>query len=191
MRGFTKACVVLAAAGVVVVPAPVRADGYVNPWVGVTGVSSSDSGQSAIGVTTGYMGAGVFGFEADFGYSPDLFGVNNSIVKRSAITITGDAIFGVPIGGTHGAGVRPFISGGFGLIRTNGERDTFLDRSMSDNGLCYDVGAGMMGFFAQHIGLRGDLRYFRTLDDINRLSGFDFSPGKLRFWRVSGGVTFR
>jgi outer membrane protein with beta-barrel domain len=190
MRGFTKACVVLAAAGVVLVPAPVRADGYVNPWVGVTGVSSSDTGQGAIGVTTGYMGAGVFGFEADFGYSPDFFGVNDSFVKRSAITITGDAILGVPIGGTHGAGVRPFISGGFGLMRTNSDRDTFFDVSPS-NGLCYDVGVGMMGFFAQHIGLRGDLRYFRTLNDVNRLSGFDFSPGRLRFWRVSGGVTFR
>src|SRR5580765_2963603 len=150
MRGFTKACVVLAAAGVVLVPAPVRADGYVNPWVGVTGVSSSDTGQGAIGVTTGYMGAGVFGFEADFGYSPDFFGVNDSFVKRSAITITGDAILGVPIGGTHGAGVRPFISGGFGLMRTNSDRDTFFDVSPS-NGLCYDVGVGMMGFFAQHI----------------------------------------
>jgi hypothetical protein len=27
-----------------------------------------------LGVTSGYMGAGVFGFEADFGYSPDFFG---------------------------------------------------------------------------------------------------------------------
>jgi outer membrane protein with beta-barrel domain len=189
MRSFANACVVLAVAGVVLVPAPVRADGYVNPWIGVTGLSSSDTGQSAIGVTTGYMGGGVFGFEADFGYSPDFFGVSDNIGKTSAITFTGDAILGIPIGGTHGAGVRPFVSGGFGLMRT--ARQTVLDVSESNNELCYDFGVGMMGFFAQHIGLRGDLRYFRTLEDMNRFSGFDFSPGRLRFWRVSGGLTFR
>ncbi len=191
MRGFTKVCVVSAAIAVVVTPARVRADGYVNPWVGATGVADNDNGRAAIGVTTGYMGAGVFGFEADFGYSPDFFGVSddNNIGKTSAITFTGDAIFGIPIGGTHGAGIRPFVSGGFGLIRT--ARETFLDVTEANNDLCYDFGVGMMGFFAQHIGLRGDLRYFRTLEDVNRLSGFDFTPGKLRFWRVSGGVTFR
>lgn len=188
MRSFMKGCVVWAALLVAFAPAEARADGYVNPWIGVTGVSHSDNGQHAFGVTTGYMGAGVFGFEADFGYSPDFFGVKN-IDKTSATTITGDAILGVPIGGTHGAGVRPFVSGGFGLIRT--VRDTFVDVSQSDNELCYDFGVGMMGFFAQHIGLRGDLRYFRTLEDVNQLSGFDFTPGKLRFWRVSAGVTFR
>ena len=191
MRGFTKACVVWAAMSVVVAPTRARADGYVNPWIGVTGVSSNDNGQPAFGVTTGYMGAGVFGFEADFGYSPNFFGVNDNVDRSSALTITGDAILGIPIGGTHGAGVRPFVSGGFGLMRTSTDRDTFLDDSRSNNGLCYDFGVGMMGFFAQHIGLRGDLRYFRTLEDVDRLSGFDFTPGKLRFWRVSGGVTFR
>ena len=145
----------------------------------------------AFGVTTGYMGAGVFGFEADFGYSPNFFGVNDNVVKNSALTITGDAILGIPIGGTHGAGIRPFVSGRLRLDADRHGQRHFLDVSRSNNGLCYDFGVGMMGFFAQHIGLRGDLRYFRTLDDVNRLSGFDFTPGKLRFWRVSGGVTFR
>jgi hypothetical protein len=178
---------------VVIAPHQARADGYVNPWIGVNGVSSSDSGAPSLGVTTGYMGAGVFGFEADFGYSPNFFGVhdNDNVGKSSALTLTGDAILGIPIGGTHGAGVRPFVSGGFGLMRTSTDRDTFVDLSGSNNALCYDFGVGMMGFFAQHIGLRGDLRYFRTLEDVDRLSGFDFTPGRVRFWRVSGGVTFR
>ena len=123
MRGFTKACVVWAAMSVVVAPTRARADGYVNPWIGVTGVSSNDNGQPAFGVTTGYMGAGVFGFEADFGYSPNFFGVNDNVDRSSALTITGDAILGIPIGGTHGAGVRPFVSGGFGLMRTSTDRD--------------------------------------------------------------------
>ena len=48
----------------------------------------------------------------------------------------------------------------------------------------------MMGFFNEHIGLRGDLRYFRTFED--SVAGFDLlNGGRLRFWRFSGGVTFR
>src|SRR5262245_25105212 len=191
MRGFTKACVVLAAAGVVLVPAPVRADGYVTPWFGVTGVESNDNGQFTLGLVTGYMGAGVFGFEADFGYTPDFLGPRDIFGKSTAFTMTGDFILGIPIGGTHGAGVRPFVSGGFGLIRTGHERLTVVDGSEATNQLCYDFGAGMMGFFSQHFGLRGELTYLRSLDDESVLSPFDLSPGRLRFWRVSGGVTFR
>ena len=103
----------------------------------------------------------------------------------------GDFILGVPIGGTHGAGIRPFVSGGVGLMRTNRENATVFNVSPSNNEFCYDLGGGMMGFFAQHIGLRGDVRYFRTLQDTMLGSSFNFSPGRLRFWRVSGGVTFR
>ena len=74
MRGFAKACVVGVTIGAVLAPAQVRADGYVNPWIGVHGRSETDEGSRALGVTTGYMGAGVFGFEFDFGYSPDFSG---------------------------------------------------------------------------------------------------------------------
>jgi len=49
----------------------------------------------------------------------------------------------------------------------------------------------MMGFFSDHVGLRGDVRYLRLLQDTNFGSGIDFNPGKVRYWRVSAGVTFR
>jgi hypothetical protein len=52
------------------------------------------------------------------------FGVT-AIDKTTAITITGDAILGIPIGGTHGAGVRPFVSGGFGLMRSTDAGDSW------------------------------------------------------------------
>ena len=191
MRGFTKVCLVWAAIAVVAAPVQVRADGYVTPWIGGNALTDTDEGRRALGVTSGYMGAGIFGFEFDFGYAPDLFGPTDGLVKTTAITMMGDAILGVPIGGTHGAGIRPFVSGGVGLLRTARESVTFADVSRSNNDFCYDLGGGMMGFFGDHIGLRGDVRYFRTLEDTILGSSFDFSPGRLRFWRVSGGVTFR
>jgi len=190
MRGITKACVVCAVAAIALAPAPARADGYFSPWIGVNAVDRTDEGHTTFGATMGYMGAGVFGFEADFGFSPNFFGGSDlGLEKTNGLTAMGNAIFGIPVGGTHGAGIRPFVTGGFGLIRTHGE--TALDESRSSNDPGYNLGGGMMGFFSDHIGLRGDIRYFRTLQDLDL--GFDpnFTPGQLHFWRVSGGITFR
>jgi opacity protein-like surface antigen len=190
MRSITKARLLWTAV-VVLVPVPVLADGYVTPWVGYSVTGKNDPGRGAFGAVAGYMGAGVFGFEADFEYMPDFFGSRREFGSNNAISAMGNFILGVPIGGTHGAGVRPFVSGGVGLMRTHIEGGALLDASRTNNAFGYNIGAGMMGFFNQHIGLRGDVRYTRTLDDTDRGSGVDLDPGRLRYWRVSGGVTFR
>jgi len=191
MRGVTKACLLCAAAAVFGAPAQLRADGYVTPWVGLNLASQADDGRTAFGVTTGYMGAGIFGFEADVGYSPDLFGSRTPLRADSALTVMGNMILGVPIGGTHGAGVRPFVTAGLGFVRAHSEVGTIGEVSQTSNAFNYDVGVGMMGFFSQHFGLRGDVRYLGLLEDTNRFAGVDLEPTRLRHWRVSAGVTFR
>jgi opacity protein-like surface antigen len=178
-------------AAILCAPVQARADGYVAPWIGAGAVSTTDDGRRAFGVTMGYMAAGTFGFEADVGYSPEFFGVTSELGSVTGITVMGNAILGIPIGGDHGAGVRPFVSGGLGVVHTHLERGIVLDRSRSTSEFGYDVGAGMMGFFNQHIGLRGEVRYLRTLEDSNRGTGIDVAPGRLRYWRGSAGVTFR
>ena len=112
-----KASLLVMVAAVLLVPVPARGDGYVNPWIGINLLDSTDSGRTAFGVTAGYMGGGVFGFEGDFGYSPEIFGSRVDLGDNTAIELMGNFILGVPIGGTHGAGVRPFVSGGLGVIR--------------------------------------------------------------------------
>src|SRR6476659_1222092 len=179
MLGVTKSgllCLILA---IVFAPARARADGYVTPWVGVNLASATDNGRGAFGVTSGYMGAGVFGFEADVGYSPDFFGSRREFGTNNAITVMANFILGVPVGGTHGAGVRPYLSGGLGLMRTHIEGGGLLDVSRTNNAFGYDIGAGMMGFFNQHVGLRGDARYLATLQDVNRFGGTDLEPTRL------------
>jgi Outer membrane protein beta-barrel domain len=188
MQRLTKACLLVAAAAMVCAPARARADGYVTPWIGANAFSANDEGRRAFGVTTGYMAGGVFGFEADVGYAPDFFGSGIAFGDSSAVTVAGNAILGVPIGGTDGAGVRPFVTGGVGLRRTHIERG-LLDSST--NTFEYGFGAGMMGFFTDHVGLRGDVRYTRAFEDANRGLGVDLAPGRLRYWRASAGVTFR
>ena len=45
-----------------------------------------------------------------------------------------------------------------------------------------------MGYFNEHIGLRGDIRYFRAFrGDV--VHGLDLSG--MNFWRASAGVVFR
>ena len=191
MHGTLKAVLIGAAVAVLMAPIRARADGYITPWIGLSVAGPTDDGRRSFGATTGYMAAGVFGFEADVGYSPDFFGPSIEFGSSNAIAIMGNMILGVPIGGTHGAGVRPFFSGGFGFVRTHIESGPLFDVSRSNNDFAYDVGGGMMGFFSHHVGLRGDLRYLHTLRDTNRGSGVDFDPGIRRYWRASAGVTFR
>jgi hypothetical protein len=187
----TSACLICTVVAILFASVRVRADGYITPWLGLSVATATDNGRGSFGATTGYMAAGVFGFEADVGYSPDLFGSSNDFSGGHAITVMGNAILGIPIGGTDGAGVRPFISGGLGFVRTHIDGGTNAAVSRSSNEFAYDVGGGMMGFFSDHVGLRGDLRYLRTLRDTDRGSGVDFDPGNRRYWRASVGVTFR
>jgi hypothetical protein len=191
MLGAVKKYLLWTATAIVLVPVQARADGYVTPWIGLDLASSTDSGHTSFGLTTGYMGWGVFGFEADFGYSPEFFGSSDFFGTNTAFTGMGNFILGVPIGGTDGAGVRPFVSGGVGLMRTHIDGGTIVRVPQWNNAFGYDLGAGMMGFFSQHFGLRGDVRYLATLQDTNRGSAVGFGPGRLHYWRVSGGVTFR
>ena len=55
----------------------------------------------------------------------------------------------------------------------------------------FNVGAGVAGFFSDNIGLQGDVRYFRSLQDNNGSDDVDFGLGSLHFWRGTVGVVFR
>jgi opacity protein-like surface antigen len=100
---------------------------------------------------------------------------------------------GAPIGGQSGGGIRPYASGGVGIIRS--KIDDPLDLFEVDStDFGFNVGAGVAGFFTDNIGIRGDVRYFRSLEDIEsdvEDLDLDVSLGDLRFWRGTVGVTFR
>src|SRR3954469_19593779 len=162
MRCVIKALIVAAAVAAISAPSVARADGFVSPWVSANGGSNFDNGRAGFGVNAGGMGAGVIGGEVDFGWSPSFFGTKSDFGSNSVIDLMGNVIVGVPIGGTHGAGVRPFVSGGVGLIRTQidgGGLTGPFNVSASNNMFGWNLGGGVMGYFNDHIGLRGDLKY--------------------------------
>ena len=179
----------------VLAPATARADGMFVPFVGVNFAGSSgqeisdaiDSQRVDWGFSLAYMGGGVLGVEADFGYSPDFFG-KTDIGGSSVLTATGNLLVGIPIGGQTGVGVRPYALVGLGVLRS--KVDAFGDLPSLDNSkLAWDFGGGLMFFFGTHVGLRGDVRYFRTFGDVD-FDPFD-EPQTLEFGRAPAGLILR
>jgi opacity protein-like surface antigen len=195
MRSGLKLLVAAAAVVVLCSPAQAHADGFVSPWAAVqfggkiTNASGNiDNGRAAVGVTAGGMGAGIVGGEVDFGYSPSFFGTQNDFGHNTVIDLMGNIIIGVPVGGTHGAGVRPFVTGGVGLLRTQIDGGSLFKVSSSNNQFGWNIGGGVMGYFNDHVGLRGEIKYLRVFSG-DVVNGLDL--GTLNFTRLSIGIVLR
>ena len=188
------------------VATPASADWLLTPYLGVTfgtGVEFADlvdfeefDKKTTYGGTLTWMGSGVVGFELDFGVTPDFFELPTGPIDigfgdTNVTTLMGNIVVGVPIGGTSGPGVRPYGSAGLGLLRSRIEASDLFD-DLSSNELGINLGGGAHIFFGDNIGIRGDLRYFRSLqDDVDVEDLIDLDFGSFDFWRATVGVTFR
>ena len=192
MKRVINSLILSGVVAMVLAPMQAHADGFVTPWVGSAFGSNIQNGQTTFGVSAGGMGAGIVGGEADFGWSPSFFGTKSDFGNNTVMDLMGNVILGVPIGGQHGAGIRPYVVGGVGLIRTQIDGGTLAKVSSSNNMFGYDAGGGVMGYFAEHVGLRGDVRYLRATSDLKSgVSSLDLSGNQLHFWRASIGVVLR
>lgn len=177
------------------------ADGFITPFAGINfGGRASDALADAFdaerfdwGVSVAFMGGGILGMEADIAHSPDFYG-RTDVGHSSVFTAMGNLLIGVPIGGQQGVGFRPYFLAGLGLIRS--EVDDFGEGiSGAENDMAWDVGGGAMFFFADHVGLRADVRYFRTFKAVV----FDFlddlvdreTAQRVDFGRASLGLIVR
>ena len=179
-------------------PAAASADGMIVPFIGVNfGGNSGKELSAAIdaerldwGVSFAYMGGGVLGLEADVANSPDFFG-KSDLGGSSVLTATGNLLLGIPIGGQQGVGFRPYALVGLGVIRSR--VDTFGEAfSQDETEIAWDFGGGAMFFFGTSVGLRAEVRYFRSFGDLD----FDLVDlierrGKLDFARASTGLILR
>jgi opacity protein-like surface antigen len=183
----------LAMAAIAATPAAAQTTGgLVTPFVGVATGTPIDENRTVYGGSIGATGS-VIGFEFDFGYSPNFYEVEDDFGELgssgSVSTLMGNLLIGLPLGR-----VRPYGTFGAGLIRSNLDVfDVFDDLDRSDFGISY--GGGVMAFLTNNVGIRGDLRYFRSLQDDDLDDDFpdppDFDLGNFNFWRATAGVTFR
>ena len=202
---FITACLVFIVSAMV--PARAAADWLFTPFIGMNFGSAVTFNESIgdfedefekrvnFGASLAWMGAGAIGFEFDFGYSPNFFASTEGdddfdYGDSNVTTFMVNLVVGAPIGGQSGIGIRPYASGGIGIIRSH--IDDALDLfDVDSNDWGFNAGAGVAGFFSDNIGIRGDVRYFRSLQDNEPDDEFDLALGSLRFWRGSVGITFR
>jgi len=88
----------------------------------------------------------------------------------------------------------PTHTGGRGRCTGGGSRraDFSSTYNIDDNSVTWSAGGGVMLFFGTRVGMRFDLRYFRTFDDLEILGvTLADSPGKLDFTRTSLGFIVR
>lgn len=195
MQRLLKATILTTAIAFVSAPTQARAEGYVSPWAGINWGSGNNvnNGRGAFGVNAGAMGAGIIGGEVAFGYSPSFFGTNNDFGHNTVIDLMGNLIVGVPVGGTHGKGIRPFVTGGMGLVRTQIDGGTLSNVSSKNNMLGWNVGAGVMTYFNDRVGVRGDVRYTRGFKDLETgITAIDLNGNnQLHYMRLQVGVVLR
>ncbi len=171
-------------------PATARADWIVTPFVGTDFSSDATTDHRVpFGVGFGYMGGGIVGFETQISYINQFFGSSNLIGSNNVFSWMGNVIVGAPIGGY--TQVRPYATGGVGLLRSRigGNAGDLFDIRSNDFGM--NVGGGVMGFFSPNVGLRGDVRYFRSLNGTANANGFGVDFGTFHFWQATAGVTFK
>jgi opacity protein-like surface antigen len=190
----------IAALALAIAPSAAWADGYFVPFIGANfggevgrplSETVDDRNRMTFGFGVGGMAGGIFGAEFDFGYTHNFYASDGTVVTKSnLITAMPALVIGIPIGGQSGAGIRPYVLAGAGLLRRDLDFNTLDTVSRNDWG--YTLGGGVMGYFSDHVGLRGDLRYFRNfeVDDFD-IDDVDFDRGTFNFGRASIGLLFR
>ena len=191
-------------------PAKASADWLFTPWVGWnfggsarfddaldTDFEDEFETKASYGASLSWMGAGVVGFEVDFGWAPNFFRPSDAddfdYGDSNVTTLMGNVVLGIPIGGQSGIGIRPYVVGGLGIMSTRADGAQDFIGELDKNEWGYNIGGGVTGFFTDRIGMRGDIRYFRQLRDaeLDEDDVLDVGLGDLRFWRGSVGVVFR
>jgi opacity protein-like surface antigen len=188
---FRFAAAALLAMLTLVPAAPARADVVLTPYVGSLFGGDLSGSRTAFGGSAAFMGGGVFGAEFGFNYAPQFVSASVANDDIAQMSLMGNLIVGIPIGSSDQAGhVRPYITGGAGLFRITSQESQFFDR-VSSNDFAVNFGGGVMAFFSEHVGVRADVRYFRTLNDDNPSGGVDFNLGDLNFWKWDVGAAFK
>ena len=167
-----------------------RADVVLTPYVGTLFGGDVSGGKFLWGGSATFMGGGIFGAELDFHHAPEFIKETATEPSVAQMSLSGNLIVGIPIRGTQGGSVRPYVTGGVGLLRSTSDESTFFN-SISTNDFAVNFGGGVMGFFTDHFGLRGDVRYYRALRDENPDNDLDFAFGDFDFWKWSVGAAFR
>lgn len=169
-----------------------QADGFVSPFVGFNfggdsncaTIGTCEDKRTNFGVSFGTMGP-VLGFEGEIAFAKDFFGKVPG-VDNSVFSAMGNLLVGIGVGP-----VQPYALFGLGLIRPHASLKLApVIQDFDKNSFGYDIGGGVKIYPSRHVGVRGDIRHLRTLQDVPILGGL-LQNEKLDFWRASIGLALR
>jgi len=186
IRGvFVTALLTLCA--IVLAPSPSAAQTFISPFAGFDFGGDSgcpaaiacDDKNSNFGVAVGKL-VGIGGGEVEVGYARNFFGDIQG-ADNSVMTLMFNLIIGPRIGM-----VRPFVLGGLGIIKSRVE---FNEGRPLDSGNEFgcNLGGGLMLMFGDRLGVRGDLRWFKSVSE-DQILALPSTSARLGFNRASGGL---
>lgn len=181
----------LAALFLVSAASPASAQAYISPFIGYNfggdsgcpEISDCEDKNRNLGVSFGSIGS-VMGSELEFSYIDNFFGETPG-VSSSVLTLMGNFMLAPRFGV-----VQPYGVIGLGLIKTHAEVTVGGLLDADNNHFGWDIGGGVIGYFGDHFGVRGDLRYYHAFQDLE-IIGIPIADTKLDFGRLSGGVVFK
>jgi hypothetical protein len=186
-----------------VYPRASEAEWHLTPMVGLTFAGNtnlfdpdfgSDNVHPNLGGWVSLLGKGLFGVEGVLVFTPNFFkGEGEGLVESSrSVIVMGNLVLTAPRRWTE-YNLRPFVSGGFGLLQASYEETTGR-LPLSARFAAFNIGGGAIGFFSARTGMRFDLRYYSTLPGRNAndlpLVGFG-DKVHLRYMTFSVGLVLR
>ena len=173
----------ISALALLLVPATARAQGwFFTPFVGGN-FGGNVTFNDALGDFDDEVEKRV-DFGATIGWNPSVVGFEFG--DSNVTTFMGNVLISAP----PGRGVRPYGSAGLGLIRSSVSGVTNFFDDVTRNDLGVNIGGGINGQFTENVGIRGDLRYFRSFEK-DESETLDIGLSNFDFWRGSVGVSFR
>jgi len=161
-------------------PSRAAAQTFFSPFVGATFKGDAPATKLTYGAGLTFMARNA-GLELEFGYTPDFFNQQTGVALISDSNVT-TAMASI-VFGPHTRAVRPYGVVGAGLLRSRiGASSFFTGVTANDVGL--NAGIGVRGNVAHKTWIRGELRYFRSLQDSSNDNSLDVTIGKFDFLRA-------
>jgi len=171
---------------------PAHAQGFFTPSLGVTLANQSGEGRADFGAALGWVDPRApLGVELDVVYATSFFGGAGVYGANSVTTVMGNVIIAAGDTGRYGVGrrraasIRPYISGGVGVMHEVVTTATPVEQIANDD-LGLNLGVGVMALSRRAVGVRGDVRYYRNVVNNAGATRVDF--GAFHFWRASIGL---
>ena len=166
-------------------PAPARADEFINPWAGVLfGNEQAKSGFSSLGFSFGDVGHGLVGTETNIGLSPGFFG---SATENYVLDLMAGFTIGPTVKSKANDEYRPYGLIEFGTIRTSIDGiGTGTRLARNDIGMA--IGGGTTFALNYRLLLRGEVRYIKAINAKDAANSLNANLENFHFWRTAVGI---